>query len=409
MPSTPRSASTGSRQIHYRHSSSSFASIGSESLLDHSHLKPGNNASLLDYSKTVTMYSDNAKKTRSAAIQCEFAVFLIKAAKSLKAKDIITTDDETKIQSYLLEAEKLLKKLASSSHSESQYHLATMYAAGLCYFHKKLKVNARKAFTLYVQAAKHHHSDASYQTGKAYEEGIGTKRDKTKAVQFYRRAATSNHPGAMYRLGIAEIHGHLGLVKNLRNGYKWLKRSSEAATPEHPEALHVLGVLYEQGNQITFSDHAYAFSLYYEAHALGYSPSTYRLGQCYARSELGCLQDMRRAIECFSLSAENQHPEACIAMAKYCLEGVPHLLVPSEQQAFYWVHLAAQKCFPEAEYTLGCFYEKGLGVESDLTKAMVYYGKSAKNGVNNAVKRLQKDKQDKKDKKTKGKQEKKQK
>lgn len=128
-------------------------SLTNEQLLDHSHLKPGNKASLLSYAQTINMYRENAKKTNSPDIQCDFAIFMVEAAKPI-------TDDDTTRWEYLAEAEKLLKQLAARGHAESQYYLGNLYASGL--LSKKGKNEFDKAFPLFVQATKHHHADAAY-------------------------------------------------------------------------------------------------------------------------------------------------------------------------------------------------------------------------------------------------------
>lgn len=97
------------------------------------------------------MYRENAKKTNSPEVQCDFAVFMVEAAKS-------STDEQERLE-YLNEAEKLLKQLSSRGHAESQYYLGNLYATGL--ISKKGK-NEDKAFSLFVQATKHHHPDAAY-------------------------------------------------------------------------------------------------------------------------------------------------------------------------------------------------------------------------------------------------------
>ena len=61
----------------------------------------------------------------------------------------------------------------------------------------------------------------------------------------HRKSAVSLHPGAMYRLGLAELNGNLGLSKKPKEGVKWLKRSAEHATVEFPHALHELALLHE--------------------------------------------------------------------------------------------------------------------------------------------------------------------
>lgn len=130
--------------------------MNSDQLLDHSHLKPGSNASLLSYAQTINMYRENAKKTNNPDIQCDFAIFMVEAAKSLVA------EEDTRWE-YLGEAEKLLKQLASRGHAESQYYLGNLYASGL--LSRKGKNEFDKAFPYFVQATKHHHPDAAYRLG----------------------------------------------------------------------------------------------------------------------------------------------------------------------------------------------------------------------------------------------------
>lgn len=163
------------RNHSFSSSQQSFQSTVSDQLLDHSHLKPGENASLLSYSKTINLYRENAKKSNNMEIQCDFAVFLVEAAKRLSQKSssddnsagggsIINEQDLNQQQAYILEAEKLLKQVAMRGHSESQYYLANMYAAGLLSKSSgsSNKADFDKAFPLFVQSAKHHHPDAAY-------------------------------------------------------------------------------------------------------------------------------------------------------------------------------------------------------------------------------------------------------
>ena len=136
-----------------RTSSVANLSLNGDQLLDHSHLKPGAQASLLSYNQTINMYRENAKKTNSPDIQCDFAIFMVEAAKPIQ-------DDDNTRWEYLAEAEKLLKQLAGRGHAESQYYLGNLYASGL--LSKKGKNEFDKAFPLFVQATKHHHADAAY-------------------------------------------------------------------------------------------------------------------------------------------------------------------------------------------------------------------------------------------------------
>lgn len=147
---------------------------GDQSLLSHSHLKPGHKATLLSYTQTLELYRQNAKKTNDPELQFEFAAFMIDAGKPLE-------DPQTRAELFD-EAMKLLRKLATNGHAESQHYLAECFASGFA----KGKPDFDKAFPLWVQASKHGHPDAAYRTGRCYDEGLGTRKDNARAVQFYR-------------------------------------------------------------------------------------------------------------------------------------------------------------------------------------------------------------------------------
>ncbi|OBZ85239.1 Protein SKT5 [Choanephora cucurbitarum] len=375
MPTTP------SPHTHrYPSTVSSSVSINSDYLMNHSHLKPGTNAELLSYDKTINMYRENAKRTNDPNLQHDLAIFIFESCKNK------VMDNKQRL-AYLTEAVKMLKTLALRGHADSQYYLANIYASGI--LHKSGKPNFNGAFPLFVQAAKHQHADAAYRAAKCYEDGLGCLKNKSKAIQYYKLASTLNHPGAMYRLGIAFIHGDLGLQRNVREGNKWLKRSAEAATPEYPHALHEFGLLHEKGlDGIIFKDTSYSVQLYRQAAELGYAPSAYRLGQCYEHGYLGCQPDIIKSMSFYQLAARQEHAEACFALSVLYLTGDPPQLPPSEEKAYHWAKLAALKGLPKAEFALGYYAEMGIGRPKDSQDAMAWYQKAAQHGDERAKKRM---------------------
>lgn len=105
------------------------------------------------------------------------------------------------------------------------------------------------------------------------------------------------HPGAMYRLGTAELNGSLGLPQRPKEGVKWLKRSAEHASAEFPHALHELALLHERGiENVLFVDLEYATELLAQASELGYAPSAVKLGECYEYGKMGCPMDAALSI-----------------------------------------------------------------------------------------------------------------
>ena len=275
--------------------------VAPQPLLDHSHLRPGAQASLLSHERTLELYRANAKKTQDPEVQFEFAVFMIDASKSMSIPaetpaNVMEVEKAVEKRDELIrEAITLLKRLADRGHAASQYFLADCYANGIGT--PKGKQDFDRAYPMFVLAAKHGHPDASYRAGTCCENGWGCRRESPKAVQFFRKAATSLHPGAMYRLGIAEINGELGLSKRPKEGVKWLKRSAEHATAEFPHALHELALLHERGiDNVVFVDYEYAAELLAQAAELGYAPSAYRLGECYEYGKMGCPLDAALSI-----------------------------------------------------------------------------------------------------------------
>ncbi|KAF9122976.1 hypothetical protein BGW39_009373 [Mortierella sp. 14UC] len=351
---------------------------GDQSLLSHSHLKPGHKATLLSYTQTLELYRQNAKKTNDPELQFEFAAFMIDAGKPLE-------DPQTRAELFD-EAMKLLRKLATNGHAESQHYLAECFASGFA----KGKPDFDKAFPLWVQASKHGHPDAAYRTGRCYDEGLGTRKDNARAVQFYRKAASANHPGAMWRLGVVTLYGELGLAASPRDGVKWLKRSSQAATPEFPFALYELAQLHERGiENIVFVDPEYSVSLYSQAAELGHAASAFRLGECWEYGKLGCKQDPRLSIHYYTLAAQQEHPEACFALAAWYLVGSQGILPQSDAEAYIWAKRAAEKDLPKALYAMGYFTEVGIGPRKDMEEAIGWYKKASLAGDKRATERLE--------------------
>jgi TPR repeat protein len=102
-----------------------------------------------------------------------------------------------------------------------------------------------KAFNLYAQAAKQGHLASIYRSGVCYEVGAGTRRDPTRAIQFYKKAAMLGDSAAMFKIGTILLNGALGQTKNPREGVNWLKRAATQVDDTTPHALHELAMLHQ--------------------------------------------------------------------------------------------------------------------------------------------------------------------
>jgi TPR repeat protein len=322
-------------------------------VLDHAHLRTavGTNASLLSTKKTLEMYRANAKKTNDMAIQYEFAIFMTNTAQEVAASEtgvrgdidgssIEGEKDGDSSEELLREARQLLQRLSDRGYPFAQYYLADGYASGLL---NKGKEDNDRSFPLFVSASKHGHAEAGYRAALCYEFGWGTREDPQKAVQFYRQAASKNHPGAMARLGRACLVGDLGLVNRYREGLTWLKRAAESADFQYNSAPYELGLLHENGyGDDVFRDESYAAQLFTKSADLGHADASYRLGDAYEHGKLNCPRDPALSVHFYTTAAQRGHAVAMMALCAWYMVGAEPILEKDEGEAYEWARKAAE-------------------------------------------------------------------
>lgn len=318
--------------------------------IDNVHLQKvvGANASLLSTKQTLEMYRANVKKTNDPTIQYEFAIFMVQTAQgplsaSSDALDGSQSDISTSAESrveFLREARHILQKLSDRSYPFAQYYLADGYASGLF---SKGKEDYDRAFPLFIAASKHGHAEAGYRAALCYEFGWGTRKDPPKAAQFFRQAASKNHPGAASRLGKACLVGDLGQGIRYREGIKWLKRAAESADFQYNNAPYELGLLHETGyGDDIFLDQSYAAQLFTQSADLGHMEANYRLGDAYEHGKLSCPRDPALSVHFYTGAAQKGHSLAMMALCAWYMVGAPPVLEKDENEAYEWAKKAAE-------------------------------------------------------------------
>lgn len=305
-----------------------------------------------------------------------YAKYLIDAAKNIRT----THKDQRGAKKYsevlVNESLKVIRRLATQgeAYDEAQFFLANCYGTGAL----GLQVDHERAYHLYLQAAKQNHAAASYRVAVCNEIGAGTKKEPSRAAAFYRKAASLGDTPGMFKLGMVLLNATLGEQKNPREAISWLKRAAEQADEENPHALHELALLYEnQSGALVPYDPAYAKSLLTQAAQLGYTPSQYKLGQCYEYGTLTCPVDPRRSIAWYTKAAEKGDPEAELALSGWYLTGSEGVLKQSDSEAYLWARRAANKGLSKAEYAVGYYAEVGIGIKRDVEFAKGWYMRAA--------------------------------
>ncbi|KAI9307810.1 hypothetical protein BJ944DRAFT_157342 [Cunninghamella echinulata] len=293
--------------------------------------------------------------------------------------------------SMTLEAQKIVKKLASNSgmgktgYGEAQFYLADCYGSGKL----GLLVDQDKAFSLYLQGSKQNHAGCTYRVAICYEAGAGTKKDNGHAIQFLKKAAHLGEVRAMHRLAMMLLRGSLGQPKNPREGISWLERAAAQADEDYPQPIHDLGVAYEkEGIPSVIPDINYARDLFTTAAQYGYAPSQFKLGLAYENGFLNCPIDPRRSIAWYSKAAEQDDIESELALSGWYLTGADGVLQQNDGEAYLWARKAADKGNAKAEYAVGYYTETGVGVAQNLQEAKKWYMRAAAQNNRRAMLRL---------------------
>jgi TPR repeat protein len=173
---------------------------------------------------------------------------------------------------------------------------------------------------------------------------------------------------------------------------------AKAAQLGHPIAQFNLGMMYTNGKSVTI-DHQQAVYWYQKSAAQKFSTAQYRLGEMHYLAKGGLSRNLNKAIELFSMAAEQNEAGAQLnlAMLYGSGEGViadsklafywlqramtygneeasvyqqilaksQKKLFSEDQQLFYWTKIASELGIAEAKVKLASLYAVGKGVVED--------------------------------------------
>lgn len=139
----------------------------------------------------------------------------------------------------LPEVFKDLEMEAFEGKGEAQHDLAALYSSGT----NNVKQDYLKAAYWFLQAAENGVSNARYNLGVLYHQGMGVEQDINQAIYWYSRAAELGHPEAQYNLGIANIEG-IGTNYNPKLAVAYFRQAAQGGVAE---AAYNLGLILENG------------------------------------------------------------------------------------------------------------------------------------------------------------------
>lgn len=186
--------------------------------------------------------------------------------------------------------------------------------------------------------------EAQVDLARAYLNGSGVAKDRSKALFWYSKAAAGNDPEAQTGLGWLYENG-AGVQKDYKTAFGWYKRAAEQG---YGHAQRPLGKFYELGLGVG-KDLAQAVFWYRKAAEQGISRAQANLGVLYENGQ-GVARDYGQAV--------------------------------------FWYRKSVESGYPRGQYLLGRMYERGLGVERDPAAAREWYKRAAAAKYARAIARL---------------------
>jgi TPR repeat protein len=172
----------------------------------------------------------------------------------------------------------------------------------------------------------------------------GTKKDYAKISEWFIQSAEQGHAKAQYNLGLLYLGG-MGVDKDLTRSIEWFTKS---ATQGEKDAQYLLGILYLNDTNVAREDIAAIFQVISEA-------------------------------------AEQNNTQAKFALGLLFLMGLDNIKIDGDaEMAFMWLKKSAEQGNITTQTIIGMCYEKGIGIEKDISEAIKWHIK-AQNGMPDKV------------------------
>ncbi len=101
--------------------------------------------------------------------------------------------------------------------------------------------NYSAAFKIWEQQAKDGVVNAQHNVGVMLDKGLGTPKDRTQAIVWFKKAANQGHAKSQYTLGSRYFYGKFGVKKDYAKAIHWWEKAS---AQDSLNAKYNLGVLY---------------------------------------------------------------------------------------------------------------------------------------------------------------------
>ena len=207
-----------------------------------------------------------------------------------------------------------------------------------CYFNGiGTRPDGKKTIQYLEQGVKSGDARSMMKLAYCLEAGIYVDFDEKRALELYQRAAKYGLAEALFKTGKAIADNRIKDIppEQALDYYKL------AAEKNHPEAWYRLGEILEKGNNRVTVDVQSARNAYFQSAKLGFPRAQYRIGMLFLGREGAVKTDPTAAVYWFKQGAENGDGPSMRGLAHCLYNGIG--CAPDRNAGMYWLKRAAQE------------------------------------------------------------------
>ncbi len=188
-----------------------------------------------------------------------------------------------------------------------------------------LKQDHKKAFELYLIAARRGDAEAQFIAGAMYNVGLGVDKSLAKSFPLLHNAALQGKTTAESEMAIAQAYllGQ-GVSQDIDLAIDWYTRAAENSS----EAQNELGFIYSSGRYVK-EDYQKAVGYFTQAAYANHPVSQYNLGVTYYTGK-GQDYDLKKSYAWFKIALENGYPNAEKSLKQVAADLTPQEIAEAE-------------------------------------------------------------------------------
>lgn len=275
----------------------------------------------------------------------------------------------------LKKAYELYLQAAKKDFAKAQYSVADML-----YYGEEIEKDEIAAYQWYVKAANNGDAIAANRLGNMFYSGKSVPQDYKKAVEWYEKSAEGGYKWGQYNLADMYYNGN-GCRQDYGKAFSWYEK---AAIQNVPEAQNKLGVCYNNGRGVN-KDDIKAVECFRKSADQGFKWGQYNLAYMYYSGE-GCTQDYKLAVVWFEKASAQNVPDAMNYLGICYDHG--RGVTEDDKKAFEWFKNSAELGYKWGQYNLANMYYDGKGCTQDYKQAIEWYEKAAGQNIPEAMNKL---------------------